>query len=148
MIEYHIWNNIHGKLEEVNNNEVYDEGMVKGDVPITILEPKQINGLHFQGTLKALLDSGASVTCVQERVLPFNCSTYSIETCSVQGFGGMQELNEAVDLQDVALPEFGRSFRIDNIKALVFRADTHYDIIIGRDVLQPAGFTLDFGDYS
>ena len=146
VVECFIFDNTSGKLEELMDHECYVEGDAKGDVPTTLLEPKLINGLTFGGTFKALLDSGASVTCIHRRVLPVDCLTRIVDGCSVQGFGGTQLINEAVDLEDVILPEFGRSLRIEKIRALVFVADTQYDIIIGRDVLQPAGFTLDFGE--
>ena len=49
-----------------------------------------------------------------------------------------------VELHQVVLPEFSKSFQLEIIKAYVIDVDTRHDIIVGRDVLHPAGFKMDF----
>ena len=120
----------------------------KGDVPVTILEPKSVNDKGYNKTLRALLDSGASITCIKRKALPKGCVPHRIKGCNVQGFGGEKVLNEVLELQQVTLPEFSRSFQIERIQALIIDDDPKYDIILERDVLQPTGFALDFDDGS
>ena len=56
----------------------------------------------------------------------------------------MSTLTDKVTLKQCILPEFSRSYRIDEINAFVHDNDTSYDLIIGRDVLMQCGFSLDF----
>ena len=50
----------------------------------------------------------------------------------------------AVDLQEMILPEFSRTRKIDYIRANVFeQASCPYDIILGRDFLIQAVLTTD-----
>ena len=131
-------------FEETETDSMSSISMDKGEVPITILEPKSINDSRVTQTLRALLDSGASITCIYRGAIPPDIVPHSINGCTVFGFGGSKVLKEVAELQNVSLPEFSRSFKIERIQALITDDKTNYDIIVGRDVLNPAGFILDF----
>ena len=61
---------------------------IKAELPLTSMQPRIINGKYFLGTYKALLDTGASVTCIARKSLPVDCIPRSIDGCMVQGFSG------------------------------------------------------------
>jgi len=47
-------------------------------------------------------------------------------------------------MEDIILPKFDRSKRIDHNNAFVFTSDSRCDVILGRDFLHKAGLQLDF----
>ena len=113
--------------------------------PVTLCMPLAINDTTKDiKLLRVLFDSGASNSSIHRRALPVQCKTTSVEPVNINGFGGMSTLNEKVTLKQCILPEFSRSYRIDEINAFVHDNDTSYDLIIGRDVLMQCGFSLDF----
>ena len=116
----------------------------KGDVPFVLIEPKYMNEVEVDLSLKALMDSGASVTCIKRSVVPNACVAHKINGCTIKGFGGTKVLKEVVELQQVTMMEFSRSYTIEKIPALIVDEDMKYDLIVGRDVLKPAGFVIDF----
>jgi len=121
-----------------------EKDKAKEAVPITLLNPGFINDTPYYNTMRALLDSGASLTCVHKRCLPQEVIPYEVRECNIQGFGGTRSITQMVDLRRVILPEFSKSFMIEKINAYVVDIDTKHDIIVGRDVLHPAGFKMDF----
>ena len=121
-----------------------DDDVSREAVPVTILNPGLINGEPYHGSIRALLDSGASLTCIHRRCLPQGMKPYEDNDCNIQGFGGNKTINEMVELHQVVLPEFSKSFQLERIKAYVVEINSKHDIIVGRDVLRPAGFKMDF----
>ena len=113
--------------------------------PVTLCMPLAINDTTKDiKLLRVLFDSGASNSSIHRRALPVQCKTTSVEPVNINRFGGMSTLTEKVTLKQCILPEFSRSYRIDEINAFVHDNDTSYDLIIGRDVLMQCGFSLDF----
>ena len=49
-------------------------------------------------------------------------------------------------LQEISLPEFDKSRKIDGADVYVFNSDCQHDIIIGRDILQKIGFIINFAE--
>jgi hypothetical protein len=49
-----------------------------------------------------------------------------------------------VRLEDLILPDFGRTRTIDFQSAHVFSSDCRYDLILGRDFLKTLGMKFDF----
>ena len=52
--------------------------------------------------------------------------------------------NQQVRLEGVVFPEFFRMQRLDNIEVRIFNSNCCYDMIIGRDVLNTLGISMDF----
>jgi hypothetical protein len=70
---------------------------------------------------------------------------YLLET-PVEGLmiAGRFKANQAVQFQDVVLPEFSRSKKIDSFIAYVIDSNSQYDLILGRDFLLKAGIDTCF----
>ena len=62
------------------------------------------------------------------------------------GYGEVSIMNEAVKLSNSMLAEFGKSFKIDEIKCFVTESPSRYDLILGRDFIRPQEMELDFKD--
>ena len=113
--------------------------------PVTIVFPRLISSLPFSQPLNALLDSGSTLTLISRSSLPSNIKTTSLkQPLSGNTVNGSFNSTEFVILSDVSLPEFGKSRRINEVKAIVFDAPAAHDIIVGRDVLNAANIVLDF----
>jgi hypothetical protein len=84
-------------------------------------------------------------TLCNSRCLPKGATPYLLET-PVEGLtiAGRFKANRAVRFQDVVLPEFSRSKKIDSFIAYVIDSDSQYDLILGRDFLLKAGIDTCF----
>lgn len=66
-----------------------------------------------------------------------------------QTVAGTMTTQRMVWLDDISLPEFDKSKRIDGGRyALVFDAPCKYDMIVGRDLLQKIGLTMSFESHT
>ena len=52
--------------------------------------------------------------------------------------------NQQVELEGVVFLEFFQTWRLDNIEARIFNSDCHYNMIIGQDILNALGISMDF----
>eukprot|EP00957_Ditylum_brightwellii_P019351 1459699-Ditylum_brightwellii.AAC.1 len=82
---------------------------------------------------------------IHARALPPNAShVVNSESSSILTIAGTFESKRMVKLTDIALPEFGKTKRIDQLNAYVFDSPCAYDVILGRDFLYRAGLNLNF----
>ena len=68
----------------------------------------------------------------------------TVRMVSNQTMAGTFSSNQQVKLEGVVFLEFFQIQRLDNIEAKIFNSDCRYDIIIGRDVLNALGISIDF----
>ena len=52
--------------------------------------------------------------------------------------------NQEIQLEQVMLPEFFKTRKIDYVQAKIFTTPCQYDMILGRDLLNDLGIILDF----
>ena len=63
---------------------------------------------------------------------------------SNQTMAGTFSCNQQVELEGVVFLEFFWMQRLDNIEARIFNCNCHYDMIIGHDILNALGISMDF----
>ena len=66
------------------------------------------------------------------------------EAKKVNTISGAGDCNELVILRDIRLPEFDKSQRVNQQKAMVFDCHTRYDVILGTDFLSKTGIDIKY----
>ena len=114
-------------------------------VPTVILAPETANGVLFEKTLLALMDSGSTSTYINRSSIPNGCMPHPLERpITTDTAAGKMSTKERVVLKNINFPEFSKSIRAEEMSALVFEVPCNYDMIIGRDFLNPNQFDLVF----
>ena len=99
----------------------------------------KIQGQAFNRPLRVLFDSGSDFSHIQKRVLPPGVEATSVNKAII-GMTGLATVAEEVDLQDMVLPEFSCTLRInDTFRCYVMNNASIYDVILGRDFLMAVG---------
>jgi hypothetical protein len=113
--------------------------------PSSVLVAHTIQGQRSERLLKVLFDSGGTKTFINECCLPQGMTATLLKNL-LQGLtaDGRLMANRAVLLQNIVLPEFSRSNKINKQWAYVFDSDSHYDIIYGQDFLLKIGLDTSF----
>ena len=116
--------------------------------PTTLMVVSKIQDQPGQRKLlKVLLDSGSDKTMIHRRCLPKGATPFKLATPQIGNtLAGNLESTQGVWLQDLVLPEFGSTRRIQTQKALVFDGNLSYDAILGLDFLTPTGIDICLSD--
>jgi len=115
-------------------------------VPCTGVCPAYVQKQYNAKTLCALMDSGSSATLIHARALPPGAVPTVIAPITNNTAAGDFNITRQVTLNDIRLPEFGNAVS-QEIDAYVFDSkNCPYDIIVGRDWLNPNGFDFAFSE--
>ena len=95
-----------------------------------------------------LLDSGATGCWISSTRLPPNIQGKTVAEVTSQTLAGTFTSNQEIQLEQVMLPEFFKTRRIDLVQAKIFTTPCRYDMILGRDLLNDLGIILDFKNKS
>ena len=113
-------------------------------VPQAIVEARQ-GEISYTG--KALLDTGGSKSLIAKSRIPNNIKITKLDQeYQAVSAGGPVSHEEYVTFDKVCFPQFDVDVWRSNVEFIVFEDNGHssYDLIIGRDVLQPLGFEFSF----
>jgi len=106
---------------------------------------KNIQNIKSDRMLVCLFDSGASDTIIKRSCLPDSVTPKILTTIQSSTLTGKQEIKSYVELRNIVLPEFSRSYKISFAKAYVVNSEHfNHDIIIGRDFLRNNIIKLSF----
>ena len=72
------------------------------------------------------------------------CPELLHKTLDLTTIEGTYKANRRVYLEDITLPEFDKTRRIDGVWVYVFDTPCQHDIILGQDFLHKAGIAIDF----
>ena len=119
------------------NHSTQQKDEVKNDIPSSLLTCSTIQNHESTRLMKVLMDSGGTHTMIHSRCLPVGAvPTLMNGTRLINTIAGTIPANRTVHLQNITLPEFDKSRKIDGVTAHVFDSDSQWDIIVGRDLLQ------------
>jgi transposase InsO family protein len=124
-----------------NNNDVSTSLSLR---PIGLLVAKRIQNLKSDRPLKTLFDPGSDRTFINRRVLPIGANGKTVESIGVNTINGVDKVNQKVILEELTLPEFSATRKIDQkVSAYIFDQESSpYDIVIGLDLLVPLGIDI------
>ena len=124
--------NPHSLLQSKSIDTTYDT------VPTTIAIPTTIQNEPNTQLLQCLFDTGGSHTIINKRALPKDAKPTSVSTIiQARMAAGLFQMKDYVSIDNMILPEFSKSFKINSIMAYIYDVpDSRYDIIFGRDVLE------------
>jgi len=113
------------KMQTIDPDNLREEQDASRLTPLTILTSDTIGALRSRKLLKVLLDPGSTYTFIHGRALPKHCQPVKIqEAKKVNTISGTGDCNELVILRDIRLPEFDKSRRVNQQKAMVFDCHT------------------------
>ena len=138
---------------QVNANENKDEQQTKGNkvehIPITVLIAQRVQQKPLMNSpFLCLLDSGATGCWISRTRLPQNIQGKTVAEVTSQTLAGTFTSNQEIQLEQVMLPEFFKTRKIDYVQAKIFTTPCRYDMILGRDLLNDLGIILDFKNKS
>ena len=136
----------------IETNETYhlrDEDFAKEALeevsPTGLMTAQRIQDQPSHRLLKVLFDTGSEKTFVHSRSLPAGATPTLLDKKTTgTTLAGTFEANRYVRFNDLVLPEFGKDTKIDGTAAYVFDTPCPYDVILGCDVLRPAGIDIKF----
>jgi hypothetical protein len=111
--------------------------------PIGMMTVGSIQKQKHSKPLRVLFDSGSDVTFINLASLPkgIHAKRTSVQLRTVAG--SAKVLSRAVTLENVCFPELSPTRRFDKeITAIVSSHTGSYDVILGNDVLVPAGIDI------
>jgi hypothetical protein len=112
---------------------------------MSLLAPRLVDAsMPMYKILRALFDSGASLSLIHEQVMPQGISSSNKTSQLIHNIAGTYSSHASVILLNLILPEFNRSARILQQKCQVFNGIRTFDAILGRDFLRQVGLTIDF----
>ena len=97
-----------------------------------------------QPPMLCLLHSGAMGCWISRKKLPSTIHTNKILAITNQTLAGNFTAIESIILKNVLLPEFHRTRRLDTLQAKIFNQTCHYDMILGRDLMNDLGIVLNW----
>ena len=116
--------------------------------PVVYVTASRIQQSLPTRALTVLMDTGSSHTMIKLTSLPHGASVTSSAPKKTTTTNGTFTSNAQVTLTNVKFPEFGNHL-INKIQADVFDSPTcRYDIILGRDILEIMGATIDFDQHT
>lgn len=122
-----------------------DKILEEDKAPSTLTSVISLGGKRITKTLVSLLDSGATCSMINARVIPKGAITTTETKASFATTAGNLKTNQSIKADKVSLLEFTRALHIKDVKFFVFNEPSiEYDIIFGRDFLKQAGIKLDF----
>jgi hypothetical protein len=113
-------------------------------LPIGIMTVETIQGHKVERPLKVLFDSGSMVTLIHLRVLLEDMEAHVLSRpVSLYTVGGKVALERGVTLQTIRFPELSptRSY-VNEVEAVMCQETRDYDVILGIDVMVPAGLDV------
>ena len=140
------------KINDDHNNPYGDDFKDNGPtdpnepVPQAVVEARQ-GDIAFVG--QALLDTGGSKSLIAKSKIPSNIQVTKLDKqYKAVSAGGPVNHIELVTFDKICFPQFDVDVWRSNVEFIVFEDHGHssYDLVIGRDVLQPLGFNFSFSD--
>ena len=95
-----------------------------------------------------LLDSGATGCWVSRTRLPPNIQGKKVAEITSLTLAGTFTSNKEIQLEQVMLPEFSKTRKVDYVQAKIFTTPCQYDMILGRDLLNDLVIILDYKNNS
>ncbi len=93
--------------------------------PVTIMVVDTISSVRSRRLLKVLLDSGATTTLVNKKILPQKCRPcQKSQSRMVNTLAGSYQLSATVVMCNLRLPELDKNRNVEHQKALIFESDT------------------------
>ena len=140
----HSHNNISTHTSSNNNLHNPDWGT---RAPITIVTSEAIQGVEGRTRpMIVLLDSGSTNSWIARDALPQGINSTTTVPYSGSTMAGTFSSNQQVRLDGIAFPEFYKHRRLPTMACRVMNVPCHYDIIIGRDVLEQIGIIVNFNE--
>ena len=138
---------------QVNTKENKDEQQTKGNkvehIPITVLIAQRVQQKPLMNRpFLCLLDSGTTGCWISRTRLQQNIQGKTVAEVTSQTLAGTFTSNQEIQLEQVMLPEFFKTRKIDYVQAKIFTTPCRYDMILGRDLLNDLGIILDFKNKS
>ena len=128
--------------------------VMKNDPTRTLLQLTSLFLLQFsschtskavsQPPMLCLLDSGVTGCWISWKKPPSMIHTNKIPAIANLTLAGSFMANESVILKNILLPEFHCTHRLDTLQAKLFDQMCHYDMILGRDLMNDLGVVLNF----
>jgi Retroviral aspartyl protease./Reverse transcriptase (RNA-dependent DNA polymerase). len=148
LIEY-INDEIQSIEKDLKETDLYHHDTINENedlVPTTLIMPLIIQKTPNQRLLTCLFDSGSSNTIIKRERLPSNVTPKTLQfPIHSNTIMGQQEIKNYVEIENIVLPEFSCSNKIE--KAQVYVIDSkycHYDMIIGRDFMKNNKINMSF----
>ena len=113
-------------------------------VPSCIVEGRQ-GGTIYTGS--ALLDTGGSKSLIARSRIPSNIKITRLERkYKAVSAGGLVDHIDVVTFDRMCFPQFEMEVWRANVEFIVFddHGHSYYDVIVGRDLLDPLGFEFSF----
>ena len=95
-----------------------------------------------------LLDSGATGCWISQSKLLPHIRTYDVAPVANHTLARNFTANEEIKLHNILLPKFHKTQRIQTLTAKIFDNGCHYDMILGRNLMNDLGIMLDFNNKS
>lgn len=120
-------------------------------VPQILVEAKQEdveNAFLFE---QCLLDSGGSKSLIARSRVPKGAKVHQLpDGYNAMSAAGAHQYKNSVTFSKVRFPEFNEHIWVEDVEFIVFEDEGHsaYDLVLGRDLIQPLGFSIDFGEQS
>ena len=102
--------------------------------PLSILTADTIGALHSRNLLKVLIHRRA--------LPPWHCQPKDAK--KINTINGANTCSDMVILCNIHLPEFDKSQRVKEQKAMVYDYETRYDLILGTDFLTKTGIDIKY----
>jgi hypothetical protein len=134
------------KSIDSSNNKI-NNSLFKANnmVPVTIFVARTINGVKSNIPLRVLLDSRSTSNHVFNRALPIGCKPMKILAQEINLLEGTVVASSEVCLKDIALTQFSRNKRVNQLKCFVALGQlSSFNVILGRQGLWQLGLVLDF----
>ena len=126
--------------DDFKNISVSDE-----PVPQTVVEARQDDKVFLFG--QSLMDTGGSRSLIARSRIPTGVKIKTLkDNYSAMSAAGPVEHQEVIIFDRICFPEFEMQIWHADAEFIVFEDHEHsaYDLIIGRDILQPLGFDFSF----
>ena len=118
-------------------------------IPITVLIAQRVQQQPLVNrSFLCLLDSGATGCWISRTRLPQHIQGQTVAEVTSQTLAGTFTSNQEIQLEQVMLPEFLKTRKVDHVQAKIFTTPCQYDMILGRDLLNDLGIILDFKNKS
>jgi hypothetical protein len=113
-------------------------------LPCSLAIIKAIQCIPTSIPFQVSFDSGSDNTFIHQKALPPGATLRIINQRQGQTLAGLLHTSQEVNLQEILLPKFSCSCRVDNQHTFVFAGQCNYDIIFGRNLLRKIGLKHDF----
>ena len=120
-----MWRKTSRNLDLNHNTSTQQEEEIENNIPSSLLTYGAIQNHESTRLMKVLMDSGGTHTMIHSRCLPVGAVPTLIHgTKFINTIAGILPANRTVHLQNIILPEFDKSRKIDGVTAHVFDNDS------------------------